>query len=272
MNVGGMAGMMLGMLLWLVVLIVVVVLVTVWALSWMKGRQGPPNVLPEPGRPEMPSSRSPGSSGPVMSDRRAVGDPSTPSQRYLFKREGEYWTLDYQGQVSRLRDRSGLRYLATLIANPRREMLALDLVNGATPKPSGDGWKDADLSATSTRVVEPLLDDRAKAAYRTRLDELEGELSEAERFNDPERASRARDERAALTRELARAVGLGGRDRPSGSPAERARISVTKSIKAALNSIAAANPALGRHLESTIRTGTFCSYSPDPQAPVDWEF
>jgi hypothetical protein len=255
MNVGGMAGMMLGMLLWLVVLIVVVVLVTAWALNWMKSRQSPANSVPTP----------------VAPVRNAAAQTTSPSQRCVFKREGEYWTLDYQGQVSRLKDRGGLRYLATLLANPHQEILALDLVNGAMPQVSGNGWKDADVSA-STRVAEPLLDDRAKAAYRARLDELEGELSEAERFNDPERASRARAERDALTQELARAVGLGGRDRPSGTPAERARISVTKSIKAALNGIAAANPALGRHLESTIRTGTFCSYSPDPQAAVHWDF
>jgi len=271
MNMGGMVGMMLGMLLWLVVLIVIVVLVTVWALNWMKSRQRPPNY--SLAAQQLASPRSPMPVAPaVVPDRSAASETTPPRQRYVFKREGEYWTLDYQGQVSRLKDRSGIRYLATLLANPRREILALDLVSGATPKPSGDGWKDRDLSASSIRAVEPLLDDQAKVAYRTRLDELEGELSEAERFNDPERASRARAQRDALTRELARAVGLGGRDRPSGSPAERARISVTKSIKAALNSIAAANPALGRYLESTVRTGTYCSYSPDPHASVNWEF
>jgi non-specific serine/threonine protein kinase len=271
MNVGGMAGMMLGMLLWLVVLIVVVVLVTVWALNWMKSRPSPPSYSPAARRTATASSPTP-IAPTVAPTRSAVGETTSQVERYVFKREGEYWTLDYQGQVSRLKDRGGLRYLATLLANPHREILALDLVSGATPKPSGDGWKDPDVSASSIPAMEPLLDDQAKAAYRARLEGLEGELSEAERFNDPERASRARAERDQLTRELTRAVGLGGRDRPSGSPAERARISVTKSIKAALNSIAATNPAFGRHLASTIRTGTFCSYSPDPQAPVHWEF
>jgi len=270
MNLGGMVGMMLGMLLWLVVLIVVVVLVTVWALNWMKSRHSSPNY--SPAAHPMATSSSPMPVAPALAPARsAAGQTTSQLERHVFKREGEYWTLDYQGRVSRLKDRSGLRHLATLLANPGREILALDLVNGATPKPSGGGWKDAYLSVSSTRVAEPLLDDRARAAYRSRLDELEGELSEAERFNDPERASRARAERDELTRELARAVGLGGRDRPSGSPAERARISVTKSIKAALNSIAAADSVLGRHLESTIRTGTFCSYSPDPRIPVHWE-
>jgi hypothetical protein len=29
---------------------------------------------------------------------------------------------------------------------------------------------------------------------------------------------------------------------------------------------------LGRYLRSTIRTGTFCVYRPDPQRPVSWTF
>ena len=35
--------------------------------------------------------------------------------------------------------------------------------------------------------------------------------------------------------------------------------------------IAEGNPALGRHLEATVRTGTFCSYQPDPRVPTAWE-
>src|SRR5712691_4698317 len=189
MNVGGMVGMMLGMLLWLVVLVVVVVVVTVWALNRMKGRPTPLH-SPAIGQPELPSSRSPGSMGSPVEPARSAASETSPLHRRVFRREGEYWTVVYHGQVSRLKDRSGLRHLATLLANPHREILALDLVNGATLKLSGDGWKNADVSAPSTHVLEPLLDDRAKAAYRTRLDELEGELSEAERFSDPERASR----------------------------------------------------------------------------------
>jgi hypothetical protein len=52
-----------------------------------------------------------------------------------------------------------------------------------------------------------LLDARAKAAYRARLAELRAELAEAEGFNDPARAARARQELEFLVAELARAVG-----------------------------------------------------------------
>jgi len=65
--------------------------------------------------------------------------------------------------------------------------------------------------------------------------------------------------------ELARAVGLGGHDRRAASHAERARLNVTRAIRAAMANLARANPSLGRHLASTIRTGRYWSYTPDPR-------
>jgi non-specific serine/threonine protein kinase len=116
-----------------------------------------------------------------------------------------------------------------------------------------------------------LLDATAKDAYKARIDGLRTELEEAERFNDPVRAANARAERDLLVRELARAVGLGGRDRRAASHAERARLNATRAIRAAVANLARANPLLGRHLVVTIRTGRYCSYTPDPRVPIAWE-
>jgi hypothetical protein len=88
-----------------------------------------------------------------------------------------------------------------------------------------------------------LLDARAKAAYRARLGELAAELEEAQRWNDPGCASTAAAERDFLLGELARAVGLGGRDRRAASHAERARLNVTRAIRAAMANLACANPS-----------------------------
>ena len=115
-----------------------------------------------------------------------------------------------------------------------------------------------------------VLDEHAKAEYATRLRELESELEEAESWNDHERASRLEEEIDFLARELGAAVGLGGRDRLAASDAERARVNVTRAIKATLERIAEHSPSLGRHLAVTVRTGTFCSYQPDPRVPVTW--
>ena len=67
-------------------------------------------------------------------------------------------------------------------------------------------------------------------------------MEEAERFNDPDRAARARSEMDTIAEHLAAAVGLGGRDRRATSEAERARSAVTKRIKEAINRIAEAIP------------------------------
>jgi hypothetical protein len=39
----------------------------------------------------------------------------------VFRREGDYWTVVYEGTLVRLRDSKGLRLLARLFAQPGRE-------------------------------------------------------------------------------------------------------------------------------------------------------
>ncbi|HJR23953.1 MAG TPA: hypothetical protein VJ804_00650, partial [Acidimicrobiales bacterium] len=179
----------------------------------------------------------------------------------LFRREGDYWTVVYEAQTVRVRDRKGMRYLVRLLTDPGRELHVLDLVasesgGSATRSGSGDAGE--------------LLDARAKEAYRRRLAETEEDLEEALRNGDDERAAQADAERDFIVRELARAVGLGGRDRRAASDSERARAGVTRAIRQALARIAEHHPELGEHLDRTIRTGTYCAYVPDPRSPADW--
>ena len=198
---------------------------------------------------------------------RADGPPAA-AGRGTFRREGEYWSVAFEGTAIRMKHSKGLGYLEKLLLQPEQEVHALDLATGG-----GDGVAPR---ATKGLHVEtdgnagPALDATAKAAYRSRVDELRGEVAEAEEWNDPERAARASAELEILTAELAAATGLGGRDRQAASNAERARISVTRAIRGAMDRLASESPALGRHLEATIRTGTYCSYMPDPRAPITW--
>jgi uncharacterized membrane protein len=136
--------------------------------------------------------------------------------------------------------------------------------------------------ASASRVSEPsltfstgldageLLDAQAKEAYRRRLAEIEEDIDEARAMGDAERAEQAEVERDFLVRELARAVGLGGRDRRARSASERARASVTRAVRHALARIHAHHPALRKHLDRTIRIGTYRVYLPDPQLPQVW--
>jgi hypothetical protein len=65
-------------------------------------------------------------------------------------------------------------------------------------------------------------------------------------------------------------VGLGGRDRRAASASERARINVTRALKAVVDKVASSHPDLARHLRASLKTGVFCSYSPHPGVPDDW--
>jgi hypothetical protein len=198
--------------------------------------------------------------------------------RNLFRREGEYWTVAYDGSVARLRDAKGLRHLAQLLAHPGREFHVIDLeAADRQAAPAAVGSSRFGIGEPQLTVRPDLgdagflLDAAAKAAYQSRIKELCAELDEADAFHDPARAAKIRAELDFLVGELAHAVGLGGRDRRAASHAERARLNVTRAIRAAMANLARDNPSLGRHLAATIRTGRYCSYTPDPHAPIKWE-
>jgi len=211
------------------------------------------------------------------SRRVADAGPSVPGA--VFRRESDYWTVAYAGQTARLRDVKGLCYLACLLRRPGQEVHALQLVREAEGLPveaaggrSSDAVLHTGLRISRLDEADRLFDPQAKAAYRRRLRELEEDLEEARSWGDPERAARAEEEMEALTEELRRGAGLGGRDRALPSPAERARVSVTKAIKKAVRTIARHCPALGDHLAASVRTGRYCSYAPPGEAPPAWSF
>jgi tetratricopeptide (TPR) repeat protein len=199
--------------------------------------------------------------------------PSKPSAvDAVFRHEGEFWTIAYGGQMFRLRDVKGLRYIASLLARPGGEVHVLELVSAATGRPADAralGAED-DVVASWPSDRDPLLDDQAKKDYGRRLEELEEELEQARDWRDNERAARVEDELDLLTRELARAVGLRGRDRTFSSSDERARISVTKAIRTAIRLIDKHCPALGAHFEASIQTGRYCSYATPGAPPPSW--
>jgi tetratricopeptide (TPR) repeat protein len=180
---------------------------------------------------------------PVHAPRAAA--PEAPDRALArLRREHDVWTLDYEGRRVCLQDAKGLRHLAALLASPRTPIPAVVLAASR-----------AGRASAATDLV----------ARRARADELREELAEARSFNDPERVRRAGAELEALAAELTSA------DAAKGPLAERARVNVTRAIRAALRRIAEHEPELGRLLQASIRTGSACAYLPDPDAPLQWE-
>ena len=183
----------------------------------------------------------------------AIPSPVTPDlARATFRRHGALWTFAFGESSVKLTHQKGFLDLAQLLARPGMELHCLEL---------------ADRPAETGGDV-PVLDERARRELKARVRELQQEIDEADAGHDVGRAERAREELDQLVEHLSGALGLGGRARPLGSAAERARSAVTWRIRNSIKKITSAHSRLGRHLENSVRTGTFCVY--EPETPTSW--
>jgi tetratricopeptide (TPR) repeat protein len=209
-----------------------------------------------------------------------LGVPDVPAgAQAIFQQLGDTWLVGTEAGSVRLRDTRGLHDIARLLAAPRRPIHVADLLAeparlaeavAAAPKAAGQTGAGADgrlrrrrsASAPLWTVPQPVVDEDTRVEYVSRQCELAGELVEAERAGDAVRVALARAERDSLT------SALRGSDADDDDPLDRARRAVGARIRISLDRIERAQPPIGRHLRTSIRTGTFCTYVPD--RPVRW--
>jgi predicted ATPase len=179
-----------------------------------------------------------------------------PTASATLRPEGGVWHIAFNGTSVHVPDMKGLWHLRELVARPRSPVLALSLIAAPTeePVPVGDAG--------------PLLDREALRQYRKRLADLDDELDDAEAKHDVARHAKCGSEREALLKELARATGLGGKPRRTGSPAEKARLNVTRTIRHAITYLSTAVPELAAHLDESLATGVSCCY--EPRTNIAW--
>jgi hypothetical protein len=199
-----------------------------------------------------------------------------PAGDATLRRVGDVWTITYEGRTIHLNDGRGVRLLALLLERPGSEVHSLDLVaavDGTGVIGGGiehSGGQETQGSFGVQGGAGPALDATAKNEYRGRVAALEEELAGAEARRDEAAARRVQAELDFVRRELTTAVGIGGRDRETGSHAERARINVTRAVRATIKRIAGYDAPLGAELQQGVRTGTFCVYAPDALHPLRW--
>lgn len=195
--------------------------------------------------------------------------------------DGRRWTLRFAGHTVTQRNLKGWRYIAFLLQRPGEDVHVLDLLaltdaQPMTPLAGLAGASAAQLAAQGLRVTRGLdarstIDATARAAYRQRLVDLQDELEEAERNNDPARAAHIRVEMDFLATELVAGYGYRAHGRTAGETTEKARKAVTNRIREALAKLKDTHPALWEHLCRSLKTGTFCSYRPTPAMRWTWQ-
>ncbi|WP_227870122.1 ATP-binding protein [Streptomyces otsuchiensis] len=188
----------------------------------------------------------------------AVAGEVAPAARE-FRRDGAVWQLTYAGRTVHLPDAKGLRDLRLLLGSPGSDVPAARLL-----APEGG----EEVAVAHGLGGDEVLDERARAAYKRRLETLDEEIDRATRLGQDERAAEHDRERQALLDELRAAAGLAGRSRRLGDDAERARKTVTARIRDTLRKLDARHPELARHLRASVSTGARCSYRPED--PTSW--
>ncbi len=170
-----------------------------------------------------------------------------PAQPDTFRKDSGLWQISFEGTAIQLPEVKGFFDLVRLLETPGKEVHCTEMM----------GTPDS-LSENDT-----VMDEKARQSYAQRIRDLHDEIAEAEKMNDLGRMEKLSAELDRLTEHLSKALGLDKRARPLNAPSERARAAVTWRIRNAIKKIGAAHAALGRHLTHSIRTGNFCSYSPE---------
>jgi hypothetical protein len=68
----------------------------------------------------------------VLADRIRGAGGQRP-RAWVFRREGEYWTIAFEGSRFRLKDERGLAYIACLLARPNEQIHVLELTAAGPP-------------------------------------------------------------------------------------------------------------------------------------------
>ncbi len=188
-------------------------------------------------------------------DRPPGAAPATPSAGRqpaavnAFIQVDRSWHMTFGGHSVQLPEVKGFLDLAVLLARPGVETHCTQLMG----------------SVLKSEQREKLIDDQARAAYESRIRDLQEAIADAESMNDLGRREQLDAELDQLTDHLAKALGLGGKTRRVNTPVDRSRSAVTWRIRSAIRKIEAVHPSLGNHLSHAIRTGTFCCYQPETE-------
>jgi hypothetical protein len=182
-----------------------------------------------------------------------------------FLPRGHFWEVRYGEEEGHLKASKGMQRIYQLLRqrdNPK-PVSALALVGA-----------DEEL-AKLDQTFEPILDRKAKAAFRDEIASLDSRIEVAEQ-NDDASAAHLREERGKIVADFMNAHGLGRRDRKLGSasPAAKAANAVRTTLARTYGVMRKADPpmkALAAHLSESIQSeGNAFAYRPAPETSA-WD-
>jgi hypothetical protein len=156
------------------------------------------------------------------------------TQQRVFRKEGAFWSISFEGKTIRLKDGKGPLYLSYLLSQPGHDFPAVELLKAVS------GAAEVTVRSSAGTAI----DEQARVQYKARALEIQDELLEARKLN-------------------------GGRRRLVGDTSEKARKSVSAAVSRTVRQAGAANSSLGEHLQKHVSSGAALSYQSDG---TPWSF
>ena len=166
-----------------------------------------------------------------------------------FRKSGTLWEMRYNGEKVLMAELKGFKDIYKLISQPTKEFHCSELME--IPVLVGED--------------DQMFDQKAKNKYKTRLVQLQEDIEEAQEMNDNVRAGHLQEEYDKILDHLSSSLGLGGKTRKLDDQIDKARSALTWRIRTAIKKIRESHICLGNHLSNSIRTGIFCSYTPETE-------
>lgn len=180
------------------------------------------------------------------------------SPQYMFRQAGDFWDVAFDGSdIRHIKDSVGMGYIARLLADPYRDIFAVQLLAARAGLDPQFAWGS----------LGEMIDDRGKTELRRAYVDLTAQLKEAEKNNDLGGLSVIRPQLEQVSIELSRVLDNSGKPRKKSDAATIGK-AISTAISREIDSITDLHTALGRHLRGFISTGTVFRYTPDRE--IDW--
>jgi len=199
----------------------------------------------------------------------------------VFRRDGDVWRIVYKGmEFPHVKDRKGMSFISHLLFHRGAVFQTAIQLEGAIDglqagssvldHITGEQLEEEGFS-TQGLVDREGADNTALLSYKKRLDEINGELAEAEKNNDLSPIDRLKGEKEVLLKEIRNST-IRAQKGPQEHSEEKARKRVSSAILRALDSIEEHELdgfGLSSHLRKHLKPVSF-PYSYSPDQPIDW--
>jgi hypothetical protein len=208
-------------------------------------------------------------------DGRPEAEPGEGGPACRFEMIGDRWDIRFGEEQGILPGRKGMAAISKLLNDPARPVavLLLEGDSASTVRPHVNSLEIGELkSFQEWHTFQPVLDEQAGRDLLASIQRINAELEDSD--SEPGERGRLEAERAAISKAVQSATGLGGRRRGLGGTSEGKAVDrVRKALEAAYGAIGAGGmPRLARHLRESIRRHKPFSfiYLPDGHGP-DWQ-